>query len=91
MVVSMPTYTASEHSFRRMFRVITRDMDNWKDTLVYEVKVDDNKRWCRTVNRITASMAFMVGGRADFHVWNDSKGQKWITITNPGYYRNIGA
>lgn len=91
MKVAMPTYTASEHSFRRMFNLITSDMENWKDPIVYDVQMDDNKNWCRTVNRITASIAFMVGGKADFHVWTDRNGKRWITLSNPGYYRNIGA
>ena len=93
--------TTLQHSYRRMFNLISADMDNWKKKIVICIDSDemhgatDEIRIRRAVVRmfrIKRAIEFMVGGpsRVTLHENADGSG-KTVILRNAGYYVNIGA
>lgn len=89
-------------SYRRLFRIVTADMENWKSAITVCIDTDDmrganeNDRLMRAIKRmgrIQTACRFMVGGGYD-HVkmYDNADGNgKTLVYRNKGYYVNIGA
>jgi len=88
-------------SYRRMFRIITANMENWKGSIVL---CADSKemhgltndaqvlRAVMRMGRVKRAVEFMAGGPTvvKMHDNADDNG-KSVVLRNAGYYVNIGA
>jgi len=90
-------------SYRRIFRIISADMPNWKDKIVVCIDSDDMRgandaeRMSKAVKRmglIIRAIRFMVGDKPCNHckIYDNADGTgKTLVYRNAGYYVNIGA
>jgi hypothetical protein len=89
------------NSYRRIFRIVTSDMSNWKTKIVVCVDSDDMKgtddsariaRAVRRMGRIKRAIEFMVGRGEFVKLLDNADGTgKTLVYRNAGYYVNIGA
>lgn len=90
-------------SYRRMFRIVTADMNNWKEKIVIVIDSDDMHgatdaeritNAVKRMGRIVRAIRFMVGDKPFNHVRmhdNADGSGKTLIYRNAGYYANIGA
>lgn len=90
-------------SYRRMFRIVTATMPNWKNKIVVCIDSDDMRgatdaeriiRAVKRMNYIIRSIRFMVGDQPCNHcrIYDNGDGSgKTLVYRNAGYYKNIGA
>lgn len=92
-----------QHSYRRLFRVITKDMPNWKEKIAIVIDSDDMpgandaqriSRAVKRMGRAIRAIRFMVGDQPcnHCHIYENGDGTgKTLIYRNAGYYKNIGA
>lgn len=88
-------------SYRRLFRILTKDMPNWKEKIIIVFDSDDMphstndariQRIVKRMGRIKRAVEFMVGGPSTVKLYDNGAGSgKTIVLRNAGYYKNIGA
>ena len=95
-----PNHTSS---YRRLFRIVTASMDNWKMPITVCVDTADmrgaseNERMLNAIKRmqrIQKACMFMVGrGQWDaVRILDNADGSgRTMVYKNAGYYKNIGA
>ena len=88
-------------SYRRMFRIITANMENWKGSIVLCADSKDMHgltndaqvlRAVMRMMRVKRAVEFMAGGPSTVKMLdNASANGKTVVLRNAGYYANIGA
>lgn len=90
-------------SYRRMFRIVTATMPNWKEKITIVIDTDDMTgatnveritKAVKRMNYIIRAVRFMVGDQPCNHckIYDNADGTgKTLVYRNAGYYANIGA
>lgn len=89
------------NSYRRMFKIVTANMPNWKDRIIVCIDSDDMhgkddaariRRAVVRMGRIKRAIEFMAGGPSTVKIHDNADGTgRTVILRNAGYYANIGA